>query len=63
MIRLLAASLVTLIAVAGAAAQPRPAAGHWPERPIHFIVPFPAGSSSDIVARIVVIAGAGIKPQ
>jgi tripartite-type tricarboxylate transporter receptor subunit TctC len=53
MIRLLAASLVTLIAAAGAAAQPQPAAGHWPERPIHFIVPFPAGSSSDIVARIV----------
>ncbi len=25
----------------------------WPDRPIHFIVPFPAGSSSDIVARIV----------
>lgn len=28
-------------------------AADWPERPIHFIVPFPAGSSSDIVARIV----------
>lgn len=28
-------------------------AAEWPERPIHFIVPFPAGSSSDIVARIV----------
>jgi tripartite-type tricarboxylate transporter receptor subunit TctC len=53
MIRLLVASLVTLIAVAGAAAQPQPAAGHWPARPIRFIVPFPAGSSSDIVARIV----------
>ena len=25
----------------------------WPERPIHLIVPFPAGSSSDIVARVV----------
>jgi tripartite-type tricarboxylate transporter receptor subunit TctC len=53
MIRLLMASLVTLIAAAAAAAQPGPAAGHWPERAIHFIVPFPAGSSSDIVARIV----------
>lgn len=28
-------------------------AAGWPERPIHLIVPFPAGSSSDIVARVV----------
>lgn len=53
MIRALIASLVTMAMVGGAAAQSQPAAGHWPERPIHFIVPFPAGSSSDIVARIV----------
>ena len=25
----------------------------WPDRPIHLIVPFPAGSSSDIVGRVV----------
>ncbi len=31
-------------------------AAGWPERPIHLIVPFPAGSSSDIVARIVALA-------
>jgi tripartite-type tricarboxylate transporter receptor subunit TctC len=31
----------------------RARAADWPERPIHLIVPFPAGSSSDIVARIV----------
>jgi tripartite-type tricarboxylate transporter receptor subunit TctC len=43
------ALLMTLAAVHAAAAQPAP----WPERPIHLIVPFPAGSSSDIVARIV----------
>jgi tripartite-type tricarboxylate transporter receptor subunit TctC len=43
------ALLMTLAAVHIAAAQPAP----WPERPIHLIVPFPAGSSSDIVARIV----------
>jgi tripartite-type tricarboxylate transporter receptor subunit TctC len=28
-------------------------AADWPDRPIHLIVSFPAGSSSDIVARIV----------
>jgi tripartite-type tricarboxylate transporter receptor subunit TctC len=26
---------------------------HWPARPVHFIVPFPAGSSTDTIARIV----------
>jgi tripartite-type tricarboxylate transporter receptor subunit TctC len=40
--------LVTLLAVDAAAAQ-----SAWPERPIRLIVPFPAGSSSDIVARVV----------
>ncbi len=34
-------------------------AAGWPERPIHLIVPFPAGSSSDIVARIVAQALGG----
>ena len=53
MLRVLIASLVTMILAGGAAAQAQPAPAHWPERPIHFIVPFPAGSSSDIVARIV----------
>jgi tripartite-type tricarboxylate transporter receptor subunit TctC len=43
------ALLMTLVAVHAAAAQ----SASWPERPIHLIVPFPAGSSSDIVARIV----------
>jgi tripartite-type tricarboxylate transporter receptor subunit TctC len=43
------ALLATFLAVDTAAAQP----ANWPDRPIHLIVPFPAGSSSDIVARIV----------
>ncbi len=30
-----------------------PAAAEWPERPIHFIVPFPAGGSTDVAARVV----------
>jgi tripartite-type tricarboxylate transporter receptor subunit TctC len=28
-------------------------AASWPDRPIHFIVPFPAGSAADTVARMV----------
>jgi tripartite-type tricarboxylate transporter receptor subunit TctC len=40
--------LLSLFAVLPANAQ----TGVWPERPVHLIVPFPPGSSSDIVARI-----------
>ena len=29
------------------------AAAEWPTRPIHFIVPFPAGGSTDVAARVV----------
>lgn len=45
-IRLLAA-LMLLFAVAPAAAQP------WPSRTVTIIVPFPAGGSTDIVARLM----------
>ncbi len=45
------ALLAGLIAMGGAQAQSSDA--RWPERPIRLIVPFTAGSSSDIVARIV----------
>jgi len=46
MTRLLAAVL-TLALAAGASAQT------WPERPVHIIVPAPAGSSLDVIARLV----------
>jgi tripartite-type tricarboxylate transporter receptor subunit TctC len=41
------------VAAATAAAPPAASGANWPDHPIHLIVPFPAGSSSDIVARIV----------
>ena len=46
---------LTLIAgaIAAAPAFGQDAAARWPERPVRFIVPFTAGSSSDTVARIV----------
>jgi tripartite-type tricarboxylate transporter receptor subunit TctC len=49
-------TLVLFVAAAAAGiagTQSAARAADWPQRPIHFIVPFPAGSSSDIVARIV----------
>lgn len=47
------ALLMAAIVTATVGAQNLARAAEWPDRPIHFIVPFPAGSSSDIVARIV----------
>jgi tripartite-type tricarboxylate transporter receptor subunit TctC len=49
--RLLLALLAGL--VSAGAAQAQSADARWPERPIRFIVPFTAGSSSDTVARLV----------
>jgi tripartite-type tricarboxylate transporter receptor subunit TctC len=36
-----------------ALAQPAAAQGSWPERPVHLLVGFPAGSQPDIVARLI----------
>jgi tripartite-type tricarboxylate transporter receptor subunit TctC len=36
-----------------ALAQPSAAQGSWPERPVHLLVGFPAGSQPDIVARLI----------
>jgi tripartite-type tricarboxylate transporter receptor subunit TctC len=43
--------VAALLACQGAQAQT--AESKWPERPIRFIVPFPAGATTDIIARIV----------
>lgn len=43
---------ILLLAIA-TFALPRHAAAEWPERPVHFIVPFPAGGASDVATRIV----------
>src|SRR5947207_7961178 len=44
---------VLALAWAQAATAQKPAAETWPSRPVHMIVPFPAGSSPDLVARIL----------
>jgi len=54
MIERLAKSVAAALALAGAAAaQPAANPATWPERPIRLIVPFGAGSGSDVIARIV----------
>jgi tripartite-type tricarboxylate transporter receptor subunit TctC len=51
MIRFLSIALA-LAAVVGVAAAQTGDAG-WPERPMRLLVPFPAGASTDIIARII----------
>jgi tripartite-type tricarboxylate transporter receptor subunit TctC len=46
-------AVLAVLAAGWTSALPRARAADWPSRPIHLIVAFPAGSSSDIVARII----------
>jgi len=41
------------LALAAIACIPAPALAEWPERPIHLVVPFPPGSSPDLLARTI----------
>jgi len=43
------AAALTVVLVTSLAA----VAQDWPARPVHFIVPFPAGGSTDVAARVV----------
>jgi len=45
--------LLSAVILTGAAAPGAQAQSGWPDRPIRVIVPFPAGSSSDVAARII----------
>jgi tripartite-type tricarboxylate transporter receptor subunit TctC len=46
-------SAVMLICLGLGAAQAQSADPNWPSKPIRFVVPFPAGAITDLVARIV----------
>src|SRR5262249_30855249 len=46
-LRLVVALLALLVAIPAAKAQ------EWPNRPVRFVVPFPAGGSTDVGARLV----------
>ena len=50
MVRFALALILTLAAAPSLFAQ---AGGNWPDRPIRLIVPFPAGSGTDVPARII----------
>jgi tripartite-type tricarboxylate transporter receptor subunit TctC len=53
LLRRLAIAASTTLALAAAAPHAALAQANWPEQPIHFIVPYPPGGGTDVIARIV----------
>jgi tripartite-type tricarboxylate transporter receptor subunit TctC len=53
LLRRLAIAASTTLALAVAAPHAALAQANWPEQPIHFIVPYPPGGGTDVIARIV----------
>ena len=45
--------ILAAVSIVCAALLPAPAAAQYPDKPIHLVVPWPAGGGSDVVARIV----------
>ena len=46
-------AVLALFALAATTSMPADAADGWPDKPVRMIVPFPAGSATDIVSRII----------
>src|SRR4029079_14086739 len=45
--------LTFILLLTGSGAIAQPAAANWPDRPLHLIVPLPAGSAVDVIARLI----------
>jgi len=49
----LLACATAILALGATTAHAKDAAASWPTRPVRLIVPFPAGGSTDVVARLI----------
>ena len=44
---------MTIVGAGAASAQSETAPTNWPDRPLRMIVPLPAGSAVDVIARLI----------